>query len=175
MVREVYEIQKAEVIHSHLGSRRSSTPFLELSKYKLYFTLHAIFIGIILLYQSAWLFSKTTNAYCYAYNEQQLVSRNESPGTLVYHYIVKDKMYRELTTRNEIPLSQHSIRIRYLPFEPSISRLDTFEGQWAGFVIFWGIFFVITTMIFFIPNETMPPNSYFYFNKRKPWIHMIVK
>jgi hypothetical protein len=30
-------------------------------------------------------------------------------------------------------------------------------------------------MIFFIPNETMPRNSFFYFTRKKPWIHMIVK
>ncbi len=175
MVPGGYEIQKAEVIRSHLGASKTFKPFLELSKIKLYLLLNGIFIGSILLYQCAWLFSKTTIAYCYAYKEEQLVSRGESPGTLVYHYVVDDKMYRETTTRNELPLSQHNIRVRYLPFLPAISRVDNHFGNWLGFEMAWGIFFVITTMIFFIPNETMPPNSYFYFTNKKPWIHMIVK
>jgi len=170
-----YEIQRAEVIRSVTGSRKTDRSFLELSKLKLYLLFHGIFIGTVLLYQSVWLFSKTTMAYCYAYNEKQLVERGESPGTLVYHYLADDVMYRETTTRNEIPLSQHQVQVRYLPFLPSVSRLDTFAGNWLGFIITWGIFFVITSMIFFIPNETMPKNSYFYFTKRKPWIHMIVK
>jgi len=170
-----YEIQNAVVIRSATGSRKIASTFLELSKLQLYLTFHGIFIGIVLLYQSVWLFSKPTIAYCYAYNEEQLLSRNESPGTLVYHYIANDKMYRETTTRNEWPLSQHSIAVRYLSFLPAVSRLDSFEGAWLGFIIAWGIFFVITSMIFFIPNDTMPKNSYFYFTRRKPWIHMIVK
>ena len=170
-----HEIQKAEVIHSVTGSRKIVSNFLELSKLQLYLAFHGIFIGVVLLYQAVWLFSKPTMAYCYAYNEQQLVARNETPGTLVYHYIVNDKMYRETTTRDEIPLAQHSVRIRYLSFLPSVSRLDTFSGNWLGFIIAWGIFFVITSMIFFIPNETMPKNSFFYFTRKKPWIHMIVK
>lgn len=170
-----YEIQKAEVVQSFTGTTKSLKPFFELSKFKFYLFLHLLFIGPVLLYQSIWLFSNTTTAYCYAYNAEQLIGRHEDPGTLVYHYLVDDKMYRETTTRNEIPIDQHTISIKYLPFYPSWSRPDTFESNWAGFIIAWGIFFVITTMIFFIPNETMPRNSYFYFTKRKPWINMIVK
>lgn len=175
MVKERYEIQRAHVIGTRLGATKTSKPFLELSKNKLYLLLHGIFIGSILLYQSLWLFSDTAMAYCYAYNEDQLVKRGQSPGTLVYHYVVDGKMYRETTTRNELPLSQHSIRIRYLPFYPEFSRVDNHYGNWLSFEIAWAIFFVITTMIFFIPNETMPKNSYFYFTDQKPWIHMIVK
>ncbi|CAN5851593.1 hypothetical protein BH11BAC4_BH11BAC4_24710 [soil metagenome] len=170
-----YKIQRAEVIGSITGSRKVGTPFLELSKLQLYIAFHAVFMGAVLLYQSVWLFGKTTHAYCYAYNEAQLVSRGESPGTLVYHYMAGERMFRATTTRDELPLTQHTIKVRYLSFYPEISRPDTFEGTWLGYIIAWGIFFVITSMIFFIPNETMPRNSYFYFTKRKPWIHMIVK
>ena len=175
MIDPGYEIQKAFVVESFIGSRKVSASFLELSKLKLYIVFHALFIGIVLLYQSVWLFSKSTTAYCYAYNEEQLLSRGESLGTLVYYYLAAGKMYMETSTRNETPLTQHNIPVRYLVFQPAVSRLDTFEGNWLGFIMAWGIFFVITSMIFFIPNETMPKNSYFYFTKRKPWIHMIVK
>ena len=175
MIEPGFEIQKAEVIKTVTGSRKINSYFLELSRVQLYLVLHAVFIGSFLLYQSLWIFSKTTSAYCYAYNEEQLVARGQSPGTLVYHYVVNDKMYRETTTRNEIPLTQHSIQVKYLSFYPAFSRIDSFYGNWAGFVMAWGIFFVITTMIFFIPNDTMPSNSFFYFTSKKPWIHMIVK
>lgn len=175
MLKPGYEIQKVEVLQTVIGSKKIINSFLELSKFKLYLLFHGIFIGAILLYQSVWLFSKTTNADCYAYNAENLLRKGLSPGTLVYHYWVNDQMYFENTTRNEIPIAQNSIRIRYLNFYPSISRVDSFAGNWLGFVIAWGIFFVITSMIFFLPNETMPNNSYFYFTKQKPWIHMIVK
>lgn len=170
-----YEIKIYGSPKSMPRGRRDHAYFLELSKFRFYLLLHIIFIGAILLYQSIWQTGVTTIAYCYAYNEEQLVKRGESPGTLVYHYLVDSKMYRETTERNELPLTQHQIRIRYLPFYPSISRPDTFKGNWLGFIIAWGLFFIISTMIFFIPNETMPSNSYFYFSRKKPWIHMIVK
>lgn len=173
-MKKGYEIEKPGK-PSYRRSNRFHTRFLELSKIQLYLLLQGIFIGLILLYQLCWLFSEQTTAYCYAYNEAQLVSRNESPGTLVYQFMVGNKVYRETTTRNEIPLDQHYVPVRYFSFAPGISRLDTFYGNWADFIMAWGIFFVITTMIFFIPNETMPRNSYFYFTRSKPWIHMIVK
>jgi hypothetical protein len=143
------EIQKAEVEKTVMGSRKITTFFLELSRVQLYFVLHAVFIGSFLLYQSLWIFSKTTSAYCYAYNEEQLVARGQSPGTLVYHYVVNNKMYRETTTRNEIPLTQHAIQVRYLSFYPAVSRIDSFYGNWAGFVVAWGIFFCNNNHDFF--------------------------
>ena len=93
----------------------------------------------------------------------------------MYAYRAGDKIYTETTTRNETPLLQTTIRIRYLTFMPGVSRLDTYEGNWLGFQVALLIFFVITTMIFFIPNDTMPGKSYFYFTRKKPWINMIVK
>lgn len=170
-----FHLIKTEKISPVYGSRKNAGYFLELSKLQLYLLFHGIFIGIILLYQGFWIFSGTTDAYCYAYNEEQLTARGETPGTLVYHYKVHDKMYRETTTRNELPLTMHHIRIQYLKFMPSVSRPDHFMWKWTGFIIAWGIFFVISTMIFFIPNETMPRNSFFYFSRKRPWIHMIVK
>ena len=175
MPGEGYEIEKTGKVYFQQKSKRSPSPFFELSKVGLYLLLHAIFIGAILLYQAVWLFSETTTAYCYAYNEEQLLSSNENPGTLVYHYIAGNKMYRETTTRNEFPLTVHTIEIRYLSFMPSISRVNNFYDNWLGYIMAWIIFFVISSLIFFIPNETMPKNSFFYFTSQRPWIHMIVK
>lgn len=176
MAQTGYEIQKeAAVSPFETGSRKISGQIVEFSKFRFFLLIHSLVIGCILLYQSIWLFSNQTMAYCYAYNGEQLQSRHENPGTLVYHYMVNGEMYRETTTRNEWPLNEHYIPIRYLPYFPSFSRPDTFQSNWAGFIIGWGIFFVITAMIFFIPNETMPRNSYFYFSRKKPWINMLVR
>jgi hypothetical protein len=138
--------------------------------------LHGIFIGLILLYQSIWFFfsEKTmasSNIYWGPYKELRVIE----PGTILYHYQVNGIDYSGETTRNGIPITEQTIEIRYLTFSPSISRPDTYASNWLGFQIAWLIFFVITSMIFFIPNDTMPRNSYFYFTRRKPWIHMIIK
>jgi hypothetical protein len=148
---------------------------IEFSKFRFYLLLHGLFIGVVLLYQSLWIFSDTTMAACGTYWGPYKERRNIEPGTLMYAYRVNDNVYTESTTRNGTPISQEFIRVRYLTFWPSVSRLDSYEGNWLGFQIAWLIFFVITSMIFFIPNPTMPKNSYIYFTGKKPWIHMIVK
>lgn len=99
----------------------------------------------------------------------------KNSGTLAYRYFVDNKMYEDYATRNETPIAQENIEIKYLPFWPSISRLNTFAGNWLGFLIAYALYFTISSMIFLIPNDTMPRNSYFYFTKKKPWVNMIVK
>jgi hypothetical protein len=123
-------------------------------------------------YQICWFFGKTTLAECYVFGNKRTI---ENSGTLVYRYYVGAKMYEDYTTRNETPTVQSNIEIKYLPFWPSLSRLNTFAGNWLGFIIAYAIFFTVTSMIFLIPNDTMPRNSYFYFTKKKPWVNMIVK
>ncbi len=163
-------------IGSFIGSRKTNGRVIEFSKNQFYFLLHGTFIGIILLYQAVWLFSNSTIAACRVYPGPYKERRNIEPGTLMYAYrAANNEIYTGETTRNGVPLKQETVQVRYLSFAPSISRLDNYEGNWLGFQIAWLIFFVITSMIFFIPNDTMPKNSYIYFTRKKPWIHMIVK
>ena len=169
----IYDPEKAR--RNKQPAHKISGRLVEFSKLQLYLLLQGIFIGSILLYQSLWLFSESTDAACRFYQGPYAERRNINPGTLMYAYRAGDKIYTETTTRNETPLLQTTIRIRYLTFMPGVSRLDTYEGNWLGFQVALLIFFVITTMIFFIPNDTMPGKSYFYFTRKKPWINMIVK
>lgn len=170
-----WELQSAEVIKSHLGSKKVFTPFLELSKPGLYFVLQFIFLAPVLLYQSLWIFSVKTQAYYYTYNDQRYIVNPEHLGTVIYQYDAAGKRYSATTTRNGLSLFENTVQIRYLPFYPAHSRPDTFEANWLGFLIAYGLYFTFTTMVFFIPNDTMPRNSFFYFTRKKPFIHMIVK
>jgi hypothetical protein len=147
----------------------------EIPSWGFFLFLHAIFIGIVLLYQSLWLFSEKTTALCETYWGPYGERRNITPGTIIYRYKAGDEIYEGSSTRNGISITQKTLPVRYLRFKPSISRPDTYEGNWLAFHIAWLIFFVITAMIFFIPNDTIPRNSYIYFTKRKPWINMIVR
>lgn len=146
--------------------------FIELSKFKFYALFQCIFIFGVLSYQLLWYFGKTTMADCYVYGR---MNELENSGTLSYRYIVNDSVYEDYVTRNGTPIAQEKIEIKYLPCCPSMSRLNTFEGNWLGFLIAYAIYFTISSMIFLIPNDTMPKNSYFYFTKKKPWVNMIVK
>ncbi len=146
--------------------------FIELSKFKFYLLFQCIFIFGVLSYQLLWYFGKTTMADCYVYGR---INELKNSGTLAFRYYVNNKVYEDYATRNEIPITQEQIEIKYLPFWPSMSRINTFEGNWLGFLIAYAIYFTISSMIFLIPNDTMPKNSYFYFTKKKPWVNMIVK
>jgi hypothetical protein len=174
---DIIPFQPAEVIETSIGSRKTKQAgrLIEFSKYQFYFLLHGIFWSVVLLYQSVWFFSEKTTAaigtYWGPYKERRMIE----PGTVQYVYKVDNKFYENETTRNGMPITQEFIEVRYLKFWPSVSRINSFESNWAGFLIAWLIFFVITSMIFFIPNDTMPRNSYIYITKRKPFLHMIVK
>jgi hypothetical protein len=111
-------------------------------------------------------------AECYVYGRMNELKNSE---TLAYRYVVHNKIYEDYATRNEVPITQETIEIKYLVFWPSISRVNTFSGNWLGFLIAYAIYYSISSMIFLIPNETMPRNSYFYFIKKKTWVNTIVK
>ena len=150
---------------------------VEFSRFQLYFLLQFIFIGIILLYQSVWHFyGVTTTADC-SVTSNRLNYKNAiiNSGTLSYLYHANDIVYEDYTTRNEIPLEQNEIEVKYLKFWPSMSRANTFEENWLGFFITYGIFFMFTSLFFLIDNDTVPNKSYFYFTRKKPWVNIIIK
>ncbi len=172
------EITKYEIIELKKNTKpavKVSGKILEFSKLKFFLLLHGIFVGGILCYQALWIFSEKVTAASGTYWGPYAERRNINPGTVVYAYRAGDQIFTGTTTRNGMSVKDTTLTIRYLTYFPSVSRPATYEGQWLAFQVAWLIFFVITGMIFFIPNETMPANSYFYFTKKKPWIHMIVK
>lgn len=148
----------------------------EFSRFELYFLLQGIFIGFVLLYQLVWHFGKTTIANCsVTTNINTYKNSIENSGTLSYSYNVNGNVYNDYTTRNEIPITQNEIEVKYLSFWPSISRVNTFEDNWLGFIITYSIFLIFTTLFFLIDNETIPNKSYFYFTKNRPWVNIIQK
>lgn len=147
--------------------------YIELSRYQFYAVLQSIFIGLVLIYQLIWYgFGTPTMAECIVYGRQNELALS---GTIQYRYWVHNRHYQSETTRNEMPITQAEISICYLRFAPSISRANNFYSVWYGFIIAYFIYFTFTTLLFFIPNDTMPANTYFYFTKKKPWINLIEK
>jgi hypothetical protein len=149
---------------------------IEFSRFQLYFLLQFIFIGLVMLYQLLWYFGGTTKADCsVTINDLNYNNAIINSGTLSYIYHVGNKAYTDYTTRNEIPLEQKEIEVKYLKFWPSMSRVNTFEDNWLGFIITYGVFFTFTSVFFLIDNDTVPNRSYFYFTRKKPWINIIIK
>jgi hypothetical protein len=152
----------------------------ELSKFRFYLALQFLFVGFVLLWQLVWFCcGKTTAALgevtdVYWKNNRNKFSK-EFSGSVTYTYYVNGVQYDDYDTRNGLDISTTEVEVVYLNFLPSWSRLNTFYNNWYGFGIAYLIFFTITSFIFLIPNDTMPSNSFIYFSKRKPYLHMIIK
>src|SRR5688572_3016692 len=104
-----------------------------LTKLKFYILLQLLSITLLLLYQGIWLISDTTQGQVVNFGKQLIRSshkRIENSGTIVVRYTVKGIIHEEEYTRNGTPLWQQTVPIRYLLFAPSISRLNSFIGQW---------------------------------------------
>jgi hypothetical protein len=176
-------VENALVVSSQIKNKEKKkdkviSNLLEFSKFRFYLLLQGIVVFSILLYQLVWfVFGETVMANCKAnfYATHGHKDLEENSGTLLYNYYVGENFYEDYATRNGTPLAQTEVEIKYLRFAPSISRINSYYGSWLGFIIAYGLFLVITSLMFLVPNDTMPANSFIYFSKQKPWIHMIVK
>lgn len=150
---------------------------VEFSRFKLYFLVQFIFIVPIMLYQLLWFFASTTTLADCSITTNTLNYKNAiiNSGTLSYRYKANETIYEDYTTRNEILLEQKEIEVKHLNFWPSMSRVNTFEDTWLGFIITYSLFFIFTSAFFLIDNDTVPNRSYFYFTRKKPWVNIIQK
>jgi hypothetical protein len=143
-----------------------------LSKTKTYFILQGVFLCCILLAQLFWVFSKSTNGQIIEFSRAASQGKWKHIELMTVRYWVAYHEYTETYTRNETPLAQKTISIRYSIFFPSVSRLNTFEGNWEEYLIWYLIFFGATTMIFFVPNTVLPKGTMFEFCKRYPFVKL---
>ena len=153
--------------------KEGCSKLIELSSLQFYALLQCIFISAVMLYQFIWFaFAVKSSADCFVYGK---LNELENSGTIVYQYIVNGNTYENYGTRNGVAITVQQIEVEYLSFAPSFSRINTFYSNWLSFIVAYLIYFTFTTLLFFIPNDTMPTNSYFYFTKKKPWVNIIEK
>lgn len=144
---------------------------MTLSKHQTYFALHGAFILAVLLFQTFWLFSRTTDAWIEGFGRAAQSGKFKSIETMTIDYAVNGQEYETTVTRNATPAEQQTIRVRYSKLWPDVCRLDTFEGNWLQPIIIYIIFFIFTTILFFVPNkDVLPKGTVFIFSKQRPWI-----
>ena len=66
------------------------------------------------------------------------------------------------------------VEVRYLIFAPSISRENTWIGNWAGPILFFIIAFIITTIVF-LQDGVIPFSASFQLGKKPPFVRMLIK
>lgn len=145
-----------------------------LTKLKFYILLQLLAIAVLLTYQGMWLISNTTEGRIenFGSDSYRYKRKKERSGSMTVSYKVNGITYKEEYTRNETPLTQKTVCIRYLLFAPSISNLDSFIGQWLGSLIVLLIFFLASSMLLLLHNTVFSKGTLFELNRRFPFIQM---
>lgn len=145
---------------------------MQLTKLRAYLTIQATVILLCLLYESAWLFSRTTTAGITGYGHLSSYRRGHSVNTLDAFYVVDGIEYDASYLRNEYTSPDGRLPVRYLIFAPSISRPNTLMGNWGVPIVAFPIIFLIST-IAFLQKEIIPHETIFVLSKTKPFIKLI--
>lgn len=141
-----------------------------ISRTRFYCLLIFAIVGVCLLYQSIWLFSRVANGEVLGFGRG--VGRGyRSVQHAAIAYTVDHKVYEENYLRNGVSDTTTTLEIRYLIFWPSISRENTWVGNWGGPFLFFIITFIITSIVF-LQDGVIPFTSKFQLNKRFPFVRM---
>jgi len=140
---------------------------VQLSRRQTFLAILATGILISLLYQSIWIFSRTTTARIYSYT----VSNNNqnSANWMNASYTVDYQTYYGSYLRNGFDVDKQFFKIRYLIFNPKISRADTFASSWGVEIMFFIIWALITSIVF-IRKDIVSVNAVFIFQKSRPFV-----
>lgn len=146
---------------------------MRLSKWKSYFLLLTFELFLILSYQSIWLFSKSTEAFVIEVEllKERWGKRKLPSQTILVEYLVADSHYTNRYLEDNRFSLGDTIKIRYLIFNPSFSRQDTFKGNWAALIIIFIMCFVSTTIIF-LSKGIINKSDYLEFSFKRPFIRL---
>lgn len=142
---------------------------IKLNKREALLALLALWIVIPLLYQSVWIFSRTTTARVYAADAVQTSSRRFS--MMYAEYTVGSVTYKGSYFRDEQDLENRHLTVRYLSFSPGVSRKDSFAGNWAYALIFTLVLSLITAIVA-IRKDIIADQASFLISKRRPFVKL---
>lgn len=136
---------------------------MQFGKARMFFYFNGIIALNLLLYFSPWLCSRVTMA--------KVITPYEVT-TIQLQYEANGKQYTGGHMRNDIPFQQRMVRIRYLTFHPSSSRIDSFMGIWAEPLAWWSVLLLASAMLLLMPNGVFSKGTIFHLDKKFPWISM---
>jgi len=144
-----------------------SNPPIQLDKRKTYFVLLSAVVVICLLYQSVWIFSRTTRAEYLGY-------RKGSSGAywIIASYQVNYETYRGYFLQDGFNPDKRYFNVRYLIFSPDSARSDTFASNWGPLIVFFILMALIISIVF-IRNDIISKQAVFQFQKKRPFIKII--
>lgn len=125
---------------------------------------------MLLLYQSIWIFSRvTTGTYL---GDIKGTGRFKSVSSVDITYQVNNISYEDSYLRNDFSTIHGEAEIRYLIWAPSISRLNTFMGNWGNALTILFVYILILTFIF-IHKDIIPKGGKIKIGTKPPFIMIV--
>ena len=136
---------------------------MRFGKRTMFFALQGIMLFILLLHLGRWGFSDTVEAR---------VTTPYSVTVMTAHYTVDGVTYTDTYMRNGFPLTPRTVTVRYLTYNPSVSRIDSFMGILAEPLAWWLVLSSVLALLFLTNNTVFSKGTQFQLHKRFPWISM---
>jgi hypothetical protein len=118
---------------------------MKITKLQFYLVILSAWVGLSLLYQSIWLFSRTTQAEILSVDKS---SRRRGVSWMEARYSVDNKIYYDEYLQDGYDIDKRFFEIRYLRFAPGISRSNTLAINWGTLLMAFALVWIITSIIF---------------------------
>jgi hypothetical protein len=144
-----------------------------ISRNKFYCLLILCIVGLCLLYQSIWLFSRVASGEIAGFGRGAGRGYRSVQNTTI-RYRVDQQLYTQDYLRNGISDTTTTLEIRYLIFWPSVSRENTLVGNWGVPLLFFIITFIITSIVF-LQDGVIPFEVAFQLGRKFPFVVILRK
>ena len=143
---------------------------MKLNKRQALLAILAVLLFLCLLYQSVWIFSRTTTGQVYAADATRYRGRGRSmPSWEHATYTVDNITYDGSYLRNEHDVENRSVQIRYLLFAPGISRANKFSSNWGSLIMLF-IALALVASIVFIRKDIIADQAIFLLQAKRPFV-----
>jgi hypothetical protein len=136
---------------------------MRFGKRTMFLALNGSIAFLLLVYSCVWMLGRTTTG---------TITTRFAVTTIQVSYMVDGVEYAHDYLRNDVDYGSREVSIRYLPFDPSFSRINSFMGILAEPLGWWMVFFIASAMLLFIDNPVFSKGTMFQLQWRFPWISM---
>ena len=136
---------------------------MRFGKRAMFLVLNGSIAFLLLVYSCVWMLGRTTTG---------IITTPYAVTTIEVSYVVNGVLHMHNYLRNDVDYGSRAVSIRYLPFDPSFSRINSFMGILAEPLGWWMIFFIASAMLLFIDNPVFSKGTMFQLQWRFPWISM---
>jgi hypothetical protein len=136
---------------------------MRFGKTKMFLYFNGVIACLLLLYFLPWVFSSTTQA--------KVISPYYT-NTLHVEYDAEGKQFNGDYLRNDVDYNERWVKVRYLRFDPSSSRVNSFMGMFAEPLAWWSVFLAASSMLLLTNNLVFSKGTVFQVQGKFPWIWM---